>query len=74
MEEEYKEQIERIKKILDEHEIKMEIFGCGCCSSPNFSFIYKGEEILSNVSDFGFSNLEDSTDNKESPKWSDVPL
>jgi len=44
--EEVEERIESIKEILKEHEIEMNVGGCGCCGSPWVSFSYKGDVIL----------------------------
>ncbi len=38
--------LERMKKILNEHGIKMSVGGCGCCGSPWVSFEYKGEVLF----------------------------
>lgn len=46
------EAVEKMKEILKEHGIKIEIDGCGCCGSPWVSFEYKGERIIENEYDF----------------------
>lgn len=40
------EQIEKMKQILKENGIEMQVGGCGCCGSPWITFNYKGEEII----------------------------
>ena len=37
--------LERIKTVLLENNIRMNVGGCGCCGSPWISFEYKGEII-----------------------------
>ena len=53
---------DRVRAILADLGIEIEIGGCGCCRSPWFTFVYKGEVIVNNEDDFTFSNL-----NKEKP-------
>lgn len=40
------ENIERVKAILAEAGIKIDVGACGCCGSPWIKFEYKGEMIL----------------------------
>jgi hypothetical protein len=40
------EEIEAFKKILLKHNIKMDIWGCGCCGSPDITMEYEGEHVL----------------------------
>lgn len=51
-EEEKKKLAERVKEILKSHDIEMTVQGCGCCDSPEVSFKYKGEVIVSNAEHF----------------------
>ena len=53
-----KEITEKVTKILDELGIQMEISGCGCCNSPNFSFEYKGERIADCEDSYSFDNFK----------------
>lgn len=46
LEEILKKQTDQMKKILSEHEMKIEITGCGCCGSPSVKFEYRGEPIV----------------------------
>lgn len=46
--EEKDNKLNRVKEILLKNGIEMNIFGCGCCGSPEISFRYKGEQIFEN--------------------------
>ncbi len=41
-----KENIQRVKDILNEHGITLQVDGCGCCGSPSVYFKYKDEVII----------------------------
>jgi hypothetical protein len=58
--EEKEKKIERVKEILREHDIKIDVGGCGCCGSPFFSFEYKGEKI---IDDEDYCNIDMFGDN-----------
>jgi len=45
------EKIECIKEILLNHDIKLNVGGCGCCGSPWVSFEYKGITLLDDEDD-----------------------
>jgi hypothetical protein len=47
--------IEEMIKILKELGISMQVFGCGCCDSPDVSFSYKGKQILKDKGRCNFS-------------------
>lgn len=51
--------VKKIEEILKEHDIKIEINGCGCCGSPWVSFEYKGERIIDNEFDFYINMFND---------------
>lgn len=59
--------IELAKAILKSHDIGMRIWGCGCCSTPCVTFVYKGEVIfdLDDVgSDYEFDMTKKEGDDK----------
>lgn len=43
---------EKVKRILEKHDMQINIDGCGCCGSPHFDFTYKGEVIAAFESNF----------------------
>lgn len=43
---EEEKQIADFTKILKEHDMKISLFGCGCCGSPRVVFEYKGDVIV----------------------------
>lgn len=47
----------KIYDILEECGIQLKIEGCGCCDSPEVTFIYKGETIVNEEGCFNFSNV-----------------
>ena len=55
------EQIDKMKQILKENGIEMQVGGCGCCGSPWVTFNYKGEEII-DEGDCSFDTKETITD------------
>lgn len=42
-----KEEFNRMKEILKKHNMRLQIWACGCCSSPTIVFEYEGDEIVS---------------------------
>ena len=38
--------VDEIKKKLLSHGIRMSVWGCGCCNSPEVQFEYQGEMML----------------------------
>lgn len=56
-EKEKEENMEKMKAILKEHGIEMDIGGCGCCGSPLVGFKYKGE-IIFDYDDCNFTMIE----------------
>lgn len=59
------EQIEKMKKILKENGIEMQVSGCGCCGSPWVTFKYKGEEIIDDERDCEFDTEETITKHED---------
>lgn len=53
------EKLERIRGILAEHGIRINLSGCGCCESPDFTFEYRGERIIESESGFFFTMIDD---------------
>ena len=43
---EREEEIEKLKSILEPLGIEMNIWGCGCCGSPEVKIVYKGDVIV----------------------------
>lgn len=43
------ENIKKAIEILKLHHIELEVWGCGCCDSPEVRFSYRGEEILNHL-------------------------
>ncbi len=48
-----------MKEILKGHDIAMTVWACGCCSSPQVTFTYKGETILDDEMDADFEMKHD---------------
>ena len=55
---EKEENIAKVKAILKENNIEMDIGGCGCCDSPWVTFKHNGEEIL-DEDDCNFTMIEE---------------
>ena len=55
---EREEEIEKLKSILEPLGIEMNIWGCGCCGSPEVKIVYKGEVII-NTSEFKIEMIEE---------------
>ena len=53
---------EKMIEILKQHNIKIEIGGCGCCGSPWVSFEYNGEKIVENEDDFSIDMFSSDSD------------
>lgn len=53
---------EKMIEILKQHNIKIEIGGCGCCGSPWVSFEYNGEKIVENENDFNIDMFSSDSD------------
>lgn len=53
-EKEKNKKLKKIQEILKSHDIEMSFFGCGCCSSPDFTFKYKGETIIEGEESMSF--------------------
>lgn len=49
---------ERMRQILEELGIEMDIAGCRCCESPRVTFKYKGETIVNDEGYFSFCNIK----------------
>lgn len=48
-----------MEKILRRHNIKLLIYACGCCHSPEIIFEYKGKEIVHSEAD-NFDMFDDN--------------
>lgn len=60
-----KKEIAKMIEILNQHNIELSIWGCGCCSSPMVSFKYKGEVVVDGAECFCFDNSRIEDTNKE---------
>ncbi len=60
-EEQKKLKLEEIKNILKNNNIELNVFGCGCCGSPEVEFKYKGETILEATDDFNIEMITNET-------------
>ena len=49
----------RLKEFLKDHDIALEVEGCGCCGSPGFKLVYKGEIIVDEPENFNFDSDKD---------------
>jgi hypothetical protein len=47
---EQEERKQRMIEILKSHGISMDVWGCGCCGSPDVTFTYNGEVIYQDSS------------------------
>jgi hypothetical protein len=48
---------QKLRDFLEEHDIGLEIWACGCCDSPQVKVTFKGE-IVVDEEEFVFSNIE----------------
>jgi threonine dehydrogenase-like Zn-dependent dehydrogenase len=52
------EKLKQIESILEKHNIKIKIQGCGCCGSPAVSFEYDGVLIIGDEDEFRIDMFE----------------
>lgn len=54
-------ELKRVTEILASHGIRMSVWGCGCCDSPEIKFEYQ-EEMITEQGRSDFNMFEDSSD------------